>query len=135
ESLDHLIVKNRSVKKAAMQQLLTGRTRLPGFNGKWKGGKLGEFVSRCKGGSTPSRTRPEFFKGRIPWITSGELKYERIVDTKEHVTEDAVRATNLEIIPAGTFVMAITGMEAEGTRGSCGIVGTPSTMNQSCLAV
>jgi type I restriction enzyme S subunit len=31
--------------------------------------------------------------------------------------------------------MAITGLEAEGTRGSCGIVGEPSTTNQSCMAV
>ncbi|MNP32655.1 Type I restriction modification DNA specificity domain protein [compost metagenome] len=31
--------------------------------------------------------------------------------------------------------MAITGLEAAGTRGSCGIVGEPSTTNQSCMAV
>ncbi len=31
--------------------------------------------------------------------------------------------------------MAITGLEAEGTRGACGIVGAPSTTNQSCMAV
>lgn len=31
--------------------------------------------------------------------------------------------------------MAITGLEAEGTRGSCGIVGAPAATNQSCMAV
>ena len=31
--------------------------------------------------------------------------------------------------------MAITGLEAAGTRGSCGIVGKPATTNQSCMAV
>ncbi len=36
ESLDALIAKKRAIKKAAMQQLLTGRTRLPGFSGKWE---------------------------------------------------------------------------------------------------
>ena len=35
EALDALIAKKRDVKQAAMQQLLTGRTRLPGFSGNW----------------------------------------------------------------------------------------------------
>ncbi len=34
-ALDKLIAKNRDLKQATMQQLLTGRTRLPGFSGKW----------------------------------------------------------------------------------------------------
>lgn len=43
ESLDALIAKKRDVKQAAMQQLLTGRTRLPGFSADWKEVRLGEF--------------------------------------------------------------------------------------------
>ena len=35
DGLDRLIAKKRDLKRAAMQQLLTGRTRLPGFNGQW----------------------------------------------------------------------------------------------------
>jgi type I restriction enzyme S subunit len=38
ESLDRLIAKKRDIKQAAMQQLLTGRTRLPGFSGELKQG-------------------------------------------------------------------------------------------------
>jgi type I restriction enzyme S subunit len=34
--LDRLIAKKRDLKQAAMQQLLTGQTRLPGFHGKWE---------------------------------------------------------------------------------------------------
>jgi type I restriction enzyme S subunit len=33
--LDRLIAKKRDLKQAAMQQLLTGQTRLPGFHGEW----------------------------------------------------------------------------------------------------
>lgn len=44
-ALDRLIAKKRDLKQAAMQQLLTGRTRLPGFKGKWKLTRLGEDVS------------------------------------------------------------------------------------------
>jgi len=35
DGLDRLIVKKRDLKQAAMQQLLTGQTRLPGFHGEW----------------------------------------------------------------------------------------------------
>jgi type I restriction enzyme S subunit len=36
EGLDRLIGKKRDLKQAAMQQLLTGQTRLPGFSGEWE---------------------------------------------------------------------------------------------------
>ncbi len=42
-SLDKLITKKRDLKQAAMQQLLTGRTRLPGFRGEWEKKTLGEI--------------------------------------------------------------------------------------------
>ena len=35
-ALDRLIAKKRDLKQAAMQQLLTGQTRLPGFHGEWE---------------------------------------------------------------------------------------------------
>ena len=49
ESLNALISKKRDVKQAAMQQLLTGRTRLPGFTADWKEVRLGECASFFKG--------------------------------------------------------------------------------------
>src|SRR5205807_6028107 len=41
--LDNLIAKKRDIKQATMQQLLTGKTRLPGFSGEWKVMKYGEI--------------------------------------------------------------------------------------------
>lgn len=46
EGLDRLIAKKRDLKQAAMQQLLTGQTRLPGFEGEWEVKRLGE-VGKC----------------------------------------------------------------------------------------
>ena len=43
--LDRLIAKKRDLKQAAMQQLLTGQTRLPGFHGEWGVKRLGEIAS------------------------------------------------------------------------------------------
>jgi type I restriction enzyme S subunit len=48
-ALDRLIAKQRDLKQAAMQQLLTGQTRLPGFTGKWETKTLPD-VSRFRGG-------------------------------------------------------------------------------------
>lgn len=49
QGLDRLIAKKRDLKQAAMQQLLTGETRLPGFTGKWLIAKLGD-LARIKTG-------------------------------------------------------------------------------------
>jgi len=43
-ALDRLIAKKRDLKQAAMQQLLTAQTRLPGFSGKWEVKRLGDVV-------------------------------------------------------------------------------------------
>lgn len=44
-ALDQLIAKKRDLKQAAMQQLLTGRRRLPGFRGEWEGKLIGDVAS------------------------------------------------------------------------------------------
>ena len=149
DALDRLIAKKRNIKQATMQELLTGKKRLPGFasgNGykqtevglipeDWNAKTLGDVMIHCFSGATPSRSRPDFYKGNIRWITSGELNYNIINDTAEKISKDAVIKTNLKLVPKNTFLMAITGLEAEGTRGSCGIVGEESTTNQSCMAI
>ena len=43
-ALDQLIAKKRDLKQAAMQQLLTGQTRLPGFHGEWEVKRLGDVA-------------------------------------------------------------------------------------------
>ena len=45
DSLDSLIAKKQNIKQGAMQQLLTGKTRLPGFSGEWINRKLGDLAS------------------------------------------------------------------------------------------
>ncbi len=52
--LDQLIAKKRDLKQAAMQQLLTGQTRLPGFSGVWEVKRLGDLF-KFSGGYSASR--------------------------------------------------------------------------------
>jgi type I restriction enzyme S subunit len=103
-----------------------------------KGWELVEWQDVATGfssGATPYRARPEYYKGNIKWVTSGELNYNVIYDTIEKITQEAKERTSLSLLPKGTFLMAITGLEAAGTRGSCAILGTEATTNQSCMAI
>lgn len=50
-SMDQLVAKKRNIRKATMQQLLTGQSRLPGFSGEWEVRRLGEVFSISTGRS------------------------------------------------------------------------------------
>ena len=56
-SLEALIAKKRAIKKAAMQELLTGRIRLPGFRGQWETRRLGD-LGEISGAGVDKKTRP-----------------------------------------------------------------------------
>jgi len=57
-ALQALIAKKRVIKQAAMQQLLTGKTRLPGFSGEWETKRLGEIASIRNQKVMPSQVAP-----------------------------------------------------------------------------
>jgi type I restriction enzyme S subunit len=67
ESLDALIVKKRDVKQATMQQLLTGRTRLPGFTADWKEVRLGDLGSTF--GGLTGKSSKDFADGNSSFVT------------------------------------------------------------------
>ena len=47
-SLEQLIAKKRRLKQGAMQELLTGKKRLPGFNGEWKQMRHWEMIPEVR---------------------------------------------------------------------------------------
>ena len=58
-SLERLIAKKRAIKQAAMQEFLTGKTRLPGFSGAWETRRLGNIAPLQRGFDLPtSQIRP-----------------------------------------------------------------------------
>lgn len=77
-ALDRLIAKNRDLKQAAMHQLLTGQTRLPGFSGKWETKRLGEVLERITNGAVYSAANREGVPiTRIETIADGTIDYAR----------------------------------------------------------
>ena len=105
--------------------------RFPEFSGEWEESTIGEEFDLYSG-NTPSRLNKEHFNGAINWISSGELKEHYIADTKEKISDEA--AKNLKMLPIGTFVIAIYGLEADGVRGTGSITKSESTISQACMA-
>lgn len=105
------------------------------FLAAWEQRKLGEILSDLYNGQTPSRSVNKYWKGNIPWLTSGELNHGIVENTVEKISESGKKAANLRMIPSGTIVIAITGLEAPGTRGNCAILGIDTTINQSVMAL
>ena len=67
-ALEALIAKKRAIKQAAMQQLLTGKSRLPGFSGEWETKRLGSALTVRHGRSQRYVTGPD---GKYPILASG----------------------------------------------------------------
>ena len=105
--------------------------RFPEFQGEWEESSIGEMFDLYSG-NTPSRLNKEHFKGTVNWISSGELKEHYIYSSKEQISEEA--AKSLKLLPVGTFVIAIYGLEAEGVRGTGSITQEPSTISQACMS-
>lgn len=66
-ALDALIAKKRAIKQATMQQLLTGKTRLPGFSGEWETVKMGQIGSIY--GGLSGKTKIDFERGNARYVT------------------------------------------------------------------
>jgi type I restriction enzyme S subunit len=73
DGLTRLIAKKRDLKQAAMQQLLTGRTRLPGFNRDWKKVRLGEVAEIKTGPFGSSLHERDYVEVGTPIITVEHL--------------------------------------------------------------
>lgn len=71
DALDASIAKKRDIKQAAMQQLLTGKTRLPGFRGEWKNRRLGNTLKCLPTASNPRSDLNEF--GEVEYIHYGDV--------------------------------------------------------------
>ncbi|MBD2187948.1 restriction endonuclease subunit S [Pseudanabaena mucicola] len=96
----------------------------------WIEVELGDVCFTTSGG-TPSRSKSEYYKGTIPWVKSGELNYNIILDTEEHISDEAVQKSSAKIFPEGTLLIALYG----ATIGKLAILGVPATTNQAICGI
>ncbi|GCL41511.1 restriction endonuclease subunit S [Dolichospermum planctonicum] len=70
-AIDQLITKKRNLKQGTMQELLTGKKRLPGFSGKWEVKKLGELINSLQNGYGFSARG--YIRVGIPIVTMAQI--------------------------------------------------------------
>lgn len=126
-SLEELLTKKRQLKQAAMQELLTGRTRLEGFEGEWDEVKLGDVVAVISGG-TPSTGQPAFWNGGIPWCTPTDLtsttgKYLSL--TERSISVAGLKSSAATLLPAGAILFC-----SRASVGEVKIAAIETTTNQ-----
>ena len=126
--LNRLIAKKRDLKQAAMQQLLTGQTRLPGFSGEWEVKRL-DALADIRSGGTPSTGEPRFWDGDIPWCTPTDITalngHKYLGETARMITQLGLKASSAEMLPAHSVVMT-----SRATIGECAINSVPVSTNQ-----
>ncbi|WP_297811117.1 restriction endonuclease subunit S [uncultured Methylophaga sp.] len=66
-------------------------------------GNIGKWHS----GGTPNRKNTDYFAGDIPWVTSGELNNMYISDSKEHISEDAIKNSAAKIINKDSLLLGM----------------------------
>ena len=129
---DKYIAKKRDIKLAAMQQLLTGKVRLPGFSDDWQVKTIGEFTG-CISGGTPSTSIPRYWGGAIKWMSSGELHLKMIWDVEGRITESGLKNSSAKMVPPGCVLIGLAGQGK--TRGTVAFNMVPLCTNQSIAAV
>ena len=103
QRLDQLIAKKRNIKQGAMQELLTGKKRLPGFAGEWEKKKVSE-VGEIITGSTPPTSNKTYWNGDIPWITPTDISAIRDIWCSERqITQYGLKV--LRQLPANTLLV------------------------------
>lgn len=88
-------------------------------------------VCDCVLGGTPSRAKPEFWNGNIPWINSGEVNRFRITSPSELITQAGLERSATKLLPAKTTVLAITG----ATLGQVSLLEIAACANQSVVGI
>jgi type I restriction enzyme S subunit len=105
---------------------------LPELPQGWGWSSLGELFE-VRVGATPSRAKPEYWSGGIPWVSSGEVSFCRVKETRETISEEGMRNSSTELNPAGSVLL---GMIGEGrTRGQAAILDLAACNNQNCAAI
>ena len=105
ESLEQLLTKKHHLKQAAMQELLTGKKRLPGFSGEWEMTRLGDLSEMGSGGTPPSSVS-EYYDGDVPWIAIADMTRggKVIESTERNLSALGLANSAAQMFPVGTVL-------------------------------
>jgi type I restriction enzyme S subunit len=117
-ALDRLIAKKRDLKQAAMQQLLTGQTRLPGFSGAWAVKRLGDHVRFLRNGvNSRAELQPE---GPVKYLHYGDIHASKGVFVSPTMLPSlpVEKAASLDRLQDGDLVFADASEDLDGVSKS-----------------
>jgi len=109
------IEQTKKLKQGLMQELLTrgiGHTRfkkteIGEIPEEWQLVHLDE-LGKWQGGGTPSKNYAAYWKhGRIPWITSKDMKEQTISQTQDYITEEGLNNSSASMIPANSVLFVV----------------------------
>lgn len=90
---------------------------------------LKDVCTRICSGGTPKRSVEEYYKnGRIPWLNTSEIKFNRIRKTTNFITDAGLENSSAKWIESNSVVVAMYG----ATAGKVAISKIPLTTNQAC---
>jgi type I restriction enzyme M protein len=98
-------------------------------NAKWPMVKLGEIVVDMKDGGTPSRSKPEYFGGKVNWAVVKDIVPE-IYDTKEKLTESGLKNSSAKVWPIDSVIISLG-----ATIGNVGIAKVPVATKQGLSGI
>jgi len=129
DSLDRLIVKKKNIKQGAMQELLTGKKRLPEFSEEWETVPLKDITLQF---IVPMRDKPKVFKGNIPWCRIEDFDGKYLTDSKseQYVDKEIITYMNLKVCPKNTLLVSCS-----ADLGRCAIVKKPLVTNQTFIGL
>ena len=99
---EQLIGNSQQQKKALMQSLLTGRKRLPGFEGEWRKLAINE-IGHVVTGSTPPKVDINNYGSGYLWATAQDLKEKYVSNTVIKLSQHGVKAAR--IVPQGSVLV------------------------------
>ncbi|MBF0186032.1 MAG: restriction endonuclease subunit S [Magnetococcales bacterium] len=100
---------------------------------RWEWCRLG-MLGNVKGGGTPSKQRPEYWEGDIPWISPKDMKVDFISDSIDHINGSALDDSSVKMIEKGAMLMVVRGMILDHSF-PVAITLTAVTINQDMKAL
>lgn len=100
---------------------------------KWKIAALKRLGTPVTG-STPSKDNPNYWDGEIPWVSSKDMKMDYLLDSEDHITQEAVAGCGLTLFAPGTLIFCVRSGILRHTF-PVAVATIPVTINQDLRAL
>ena len=114
EKTEREIEHTERLKKGLMQKLLTRgightefkETEIGRIPKEWEVVRLGDVSIKMLSGGTPSTSKPEYWNGDIPWMTSAHIDGREIWEGQKYITENGLKNSATNLIPKNNLLVA-----------------------------